>query len=65
MGQPQPLFRLFSAFFKPTIQFVQQINVKKFPSSIRHQDMNPRPLKHVSSPITTRPVANLIKALRL
>ena len=26
------------------------------PSSIKHQDSNPRPLEHESSPITTRPV---------
>ena len=29
MGQTRPLFRLFSVFFKQTIQFLQQINVKK------------------------------------
>ena len=28
MGQPRPLFRLFSDFYKQTIQFLQQINVK-------------------------------------
>ena len=28
MGQPRPLFRLFSVFFKQTMQFLQQINVK-------------------------------------
>ena len=28
MGHPRPLFRLFSVFFKQTIQFLQQINVK-------------------------------------
>ena len=26
--QPRPLFRLFSVFFKQTIQFLFQINVK-------------------------------------
>ena len=35
MGQPRPLFNLFSVFFKQTIQFLQQINVKKCPSSIQ------------------------------
>ena len=30
MGHPQPLFRLFSVFFKQTIQFLQQMNVKKY-----------------------------------
>ena len=30
MGQPRPLFRLFSVLFKQTLlQFLQQINVKK------------------------------------
>ena len=28
MGQRRPLFHLFSVFFKQTIQFLQQINVK-------------------------------------
>ena len=28
MGQPRPLFRLFSVFFKQTIKILQQINVK-------------------------------------
>ena len=47
------LFRLFSVFFKQTIQYLQQINVKKYPSSIQRRDSNPRPLEHGSSPITT------------
>ena len=34
---------------------LQQINVKKCPSSIRHQDLNPRPSESESPPITTRP----------
>ena len=29
MGQTWPIFRLFLVFFKQTIQFLQQINVKK------------------------------------
>ena len=29
MGHPRPLFRLFSVFFKQTIQSLQQLNVKK------------------------------------
>ena len=36
-------------------KFLQQIYVKKCPSSIRCQDSNPRPSKRESSPITTRP----------
>ena len=35
-------------------QFLQQINVKKFPSSIGCQDSNWRPLENGSPPITTR-----------
>ena len=53
MCQPQPLFIYFH-FFKHTLQFLQQINVKKCPSSIRCQDSNSRPLEHESPPITTR-----------
>ena len=34
---------------------LQQINVKKCPSSIWHQDSNPRPSERESPPITTRP----------
>ena len=30
MGQPRPLFNLFLVFFQQTIQFLQQINVKKW-----------------------------------
>ena len=56
MGHTRPLFRLFSVFSnKQTVQFLQQIYVKKCPSSIRCWDLNPRPLEHESSPITTRP----------
>ena len=54
MDQPRPLFRFFG-LFKQTIQFLLQINVKKCPSSIRRWDSNPRPFKHESSPVTTRP----------
>ena len=56
MGHPRPLFHLFLVFFKQTsIQFLQQKYVKKYPSSIQHQDSNPQPLEQESSPITTRP----------
>ena len=34
---------------------MQQINVKKFPSSKWRWDLNTRPLEHESPPITTRP----------
>ena len=51
---PASLSFIFS-LFKQTVQFLQQINVKKCPSSIGRQDSKPRPFKHESSPITTRP----------
>ena len=44
MGQPRPLFCLFSVFFKQTIQYL---------FSIQHRDSNPQPRKHESYPITT------------
>ena len=53
MAQPWPLFSLFSVFSNKQDQ---QINVKmSCPSSIQCRDMNPQPLKHESSPITSRP----------
>ena len=53
MGQPRPLFRLFSSF--QTNQFLQQINVKKCSSSIRRRDSNSQPSDYESPPLTTRP----------
>ena len=41
--------------FNQAIQFLQQINVKKCPSSIRCWDSNTQPFKQESSPTTTRP----------
>jgi len=49
------LFFIYFRLFKHTLQFLQQINVKKYPSSIRYRDSNPRPLGRESLPITTRP----------
>ena len=48
-------FLFIFGLFKQTIQLLQQINVKKCPSSIRRWDSNPRPLERESTPITTRP----------
>ena len=48
-------FSFIFSLFKQTIQFLQQINVKKCPSSIWRQDSNPRPSKRESPLITTRP----------
>ena len=49
------LFLFIFSLFKQTIQYLQQINVKKCPSSMWCRDLNPQLLKHESSPITTRP----------
>ena len=40
MGHPRPLFLLFTVFFK---HLLQQINVKKYPSSIWCRDLNSQP----------------------
>ena len=50
-----PVFRLFSVFFKRKLQILQQINVKKFPSSIQCWDLNLQSSERESPPITTRP----------
>ena len=55
MGQPRPLFSFIFGLFKQTLQFLQQLYVKKCPSSIRCRDSNPRPSECESLPITTRP----------
>ena len=55
MGQPRPLLMFIFGLFKQTsLQILQQINVKKFPSSIRCRVSNPQPSQHESPPITTR-----------
>ena len=55
MGQPRPLFRLFSVFStNNTIFTTNQCEKMSCPSSIRRRDSNPRPLDHESPPITTR-----------
>ena len=49
-------FSFISVFIKQTIPFLRQINVKNvIPFSIRCRYSNPRPSKHESSSITTRP----------
>ena len=52
MGQPG-LFFIYFLLFKLTLQFLQQMEVKKRPSSILRWDSNPQPLEHESPPITT------------
>ena len=54
IGQPG-LFFVYFCLFKQTLQFLQQINVKKCPSSIRHRDSNQQPPDYESPPLTTRP----------
>ena len=48
-------FLIYFHLFKHKLQFLQQLNVKKCPSSIQCRDSNSRPLEHESPPITTRP----------
>ena len=55
MGQPRPLFHLFSVFFKQTLQIFTTNICEKCPSSLRCRDSNPRPLERESPPIATRP----------
>ena len=55
MGQPRPLYRLFLVFSYKHYKFLQQIYVKKCPTSIRCPDSNPQPSECESPPITTRP----------
>ena len=49
------LFLIIFCLFEQIIQILQQINMNKCPSSIQCWDSNSQPLKHKSSPITTRP----------
>ena len=46
---------IFGLFKQTSLQFLQQIYVKKCPSSIRCWDLNPQPSERESPPITTRP----------
>ena len=56
LGQPRSLLSfLFSRFKQTSLQMLQQINMKKCPSSIQGWDSNPWPSEHESPPITTRP----------
>ena len=48
-------FLIYFHLFKQTLQFLQQINEKKCPSSIQSWDSNQQSLEHESPPITTRP----------
>ena len=46
---------IFGLFKQTSLQYLQQIYVKKCPSSIWCQDSNPQPLERESLPITTIP----------
>ena len=54
MGQPRPLFRLFSSF-QTNITIFTTNKWEKYPFSIQRWDSNPRPLEYESPPMTTRP----------
>ena len=54
-GPTSASFSFIFGLFKQTIQFLQQINVKKCPSSKWRWDLNPQPFAHESSLITTKP----------
>ena len=58
---------IFGLFKQTSLQFLQQIYVKKCPSSIQYQKSNPWPSERESLPITTRPglppVCNLTESL--
>ena len=54
IGHSRSLFVYFRPF-KQTLLFLQQIYVKKCPSSIWCWDSNPQPSEHESPPITTSP----------
>ena len=60
-------FRLFSVFSSKQYNFNNKSmwKMSNCPSSIRHRDLNPWPLGHESSPITTRPglIVNVFKIL--
>ena len=55
IGQSRPLFVYVCLFKQTSLHFLQQIDMKKYPSSIQRRDSNPRTSEHESPPITTRP----------
>ena len=52
-GQSSDSFSFIFGLFKQTIQILQQINVKKCPSSIQCQDLNSQPSDYESPPLTS------------
>ena len=55
-GPTSASFSVFSVFSNKRYNFYKKLmwKMSKCPSSIRHQDSNPQPFEHESSPITTR-----------
>ena len=62
-------FSFIFGLFKQAIQFLQQIYVKKCPSSIQCRDLNPQPSERETLPITSnqgsRPCVTYFKHFRL
>ena len=54
-GPTPASFSFIYCFSKHTLQFLQQLNVKKCPSSIWCRDSNSRPLELEPHPITNGP----------
>ena len=54
MGQPRPLFRLFSSF-QTNITILTTNKCEKCPSSIWRRDLKSQPSDYESPPLTTRP----------
>ena len=54
MGQPRPLFHFLVFSNKQYYFTTYQCEKMSRTSSIRHQDLNPLPLEHESSQLTTR-----------
>ena len=60
------LFFINFCLFKQTLQFLQQIKVKKCPSSIQRRDSNFQPSDYESPPLTTGPgLPPILMLLRL
>ena len=59
MGHPRPLF-VFFCLFKQIIQVLQEIHVKKCPSSKQCWDLNPQPSDN-ESPLTTTTLVNFTR----
>ena len=54
-GPTSVSFSFIFGLFQTNVTFLQQINVKKYPSSIQCWHLNPQPFDHESPNITTTP----------